>query len=231
MNKSIEAVLMNTDLNQRKTLNDIVYEGFFKTIVKGGIPAGERINEKEYSDQMHISRTPIRYAMKLLERDGLVEYIPKMGMVVKKITTEDACEIFAIRSALEVLATTTAMNNMSETDFDELDELLTQTEALSASGNLEELPEVFEKFHEFIYQKSNMKRLNDLTSRMKEYLIRFRSVSLSRDSRRDLAISDHRRIYYAMRKKDETLLREVIQQHLKDALAFTLTIMEKESQL
>jgi len=228
MNKSIEAVLANTDLTQHKTLNDIVYEAFFKTIVGGSIPAGERINEKEYSEKMHISRTPIRYAMKLLEHDGLVEYVPKFGMVVKQITCDDALEIFAIRKSLDTLATITAMKKMSEADFDELDQLLALTEKASAEGDSDRVTELFHTFHKFISDKSGMIRLKEITTRMQEYLVRFRCVSLRDGVRCEIAIGEHRQMYEAMRNKDEDKLREIIDSHLDGALQFTLQTMKRE---
>jgi len=228
MNKSIEAVLANTDLNQHKTLNDIVYEAFFKTIVAGSIPAGERINEKEYSEKMHISRTPIRYAMKLLENDGLVEYVPKFGMVVKQITRDDALEIFAIRKSLDTLATITAMKKMSAVDFDELDQLLALTEEASAAGDSDRVTELFHRFHKLISDKSGMIRLKEITTRMQEYLVRFRCVSLRDGVRCGIAIGEHRQMYEAMRNGDEDKLREIIDSHLDGALQFTLRTMEQE---
>ena len=63
-----------------------MYEAFRKTIILGQIPAGSRINEKEFSDTLNISRTPIRYALRQLVEEQLVEHVPKIGIVVKGIS-------------------------------------------------------------------------------------------------------------------------------------------------
>ena len=228
MDKWVAEVLSNMDLSQSKTLNDIVYEAFFKTIVQGNMPTGERINEKEYAEVMNVSRTPIRYAMKMLESDGLVEYVPRLGVVVKQITKDDAVEIFRIRQALDLLATVTAMNKMSEAEFCELDELLTLTENVNDAGDVLRISELFKEFHDFIYDKCGMIRLKEITVRMKEYLTRFRALSLNDLDRREIAIQQHREMYVAMRGKDEEALREVIENHLNESVQFIVKTIEEE---
>lgn len=66
MSSIIDAVKKNLDFSQNKTLKILLYEAFRKTIILGEIPAGTRINEKEFSEILNISRTPIRYALKQL---------------------------------------------------------------------------------------------------------------------------------------------------------------------
>lgn len=109
MNAMIENVRQNLDFSQNKTLKVLVYEAFRKTIILGQIPAGSRINEKEFSDTLNISRTPIRYALRQLVDEQLVEHVPKIRIVVKGISKKDAYEIFDIRKSLDTLATIKAM--------------------------------------------------------------------------------------------------------------------------
>lgn len=59
--------------------------------------------ETEYAEKMHISRTPFREALRKLERDGLVEYMMRRGVVVRAFTVADVEEIYTIRNALEML--------------------------------------------------------------------------------------------------------------------------------
>ena len=72
--------LKNLDLTQNKTLNVLIYGSVSKTIILGDIPAGTRINEKVFAEELNISRTPIRLAMKQLVNEKLVEHIPKAGI-------------------------------------------------------------------------------------------------------------------------------------------------------
>ena len=93
MHEYLSRLVQIINLSQNRPLNDMVYEGLRKAIIQGVIPVGERLNEKVLSDYMNISRTPIRNAIKQLTEEDLVEYIPKYGVVVKRVTIEDAEEI------------------------------------------------------------------------------------------------------------------------------------------
>lgn len=84
MDDYIKEMIKTTDSNQYLPLNEIVYNGLRKAIIDDKVPIGVRINEKEYADRMNISRTPVREALKRLEAEDLVEYIPRFGVIVKK---------------------------------------------------------------------------------------------------------------------------------------------------
>src|SRR3712207_6221944 len=126
MNPIIEAVKANLDLSKNIPLKQAFYEALRKTIILSQIPAGSRINEKEFSTELNISRTPIRHAISLLIEEKLVEHTPKKGIVAKGISAKDAVEIFDIRKALDTLATTKAMYKMTEADFEEMRAVLTE---------------------------------------------------------------------------------------------------------
>ena len=67
---------------ESRPIREIAYEVLKHAIITGEIPAGERIVETEYADRLHISRTPLREALRKLERDGLVEYVQRRGVIV-----------------------------------------------------------------------------------------------------------------------------------------------------
>ncbi|MBR0226986.1 MAG: GntR family transcriptional regulator, partial [Clostridia bacterium] len=82
---------------ESRPIRDIAYEQLKHAIITGQISAGSRIVETVYAEQLHISRTPLREALRRLERDGLVEYVLHRGVVVRAFTIEDIDEIFTIR--------------------------------------------------------------------------------------------------------------------------------------
>ena len=154
MSTIIKAVSKNLDLSQNKPLKDLIYEAFRKTVILGEIPAGERINEKEFSENMNISRTPIRYALKKLTEEDLVKHVPGVGVVVKGISIKDAYEIYDIRKALDTLATTTAMKLMTAEDFKVMRLHLEYCEMLNQEDKVDELQQKFFEFNDFIYEKA-----------------------------------------------------------------------------
>lgn len=225
MNPHIQALQQNLDLSQNKTLKELVYEAFRKTIILGEIPAGSRINEKEFSDVLNISRTPIRYAMTQLVKEQLVEHVPRVGIVVKGISIRDAYEIYDIRKALDTMATIKAMQNMTETEFDELKALLEYGDKLNSEDKVEEVLQNFSDFNAFIYEKSQMKRLRSIVLNLQAYLVYFRDVAIRSSERRHEALREHWLIYRGMRTNDVEQITMITQEHLERSLNFIVTEM------
>ena len=226
MSMIVDAVKKNLNLAGSQPLKVLVYEALRKTILLGEIPAGERINEKEFAELVNISRTPVRYAIKLLTEEQLVNHIPGSGVVVKGISIQDAYEIFAIRKALDTLAATTAMKLMSQTDFENMKSLLQKAEELNQEGKVDELLQNFTAFNAFIYDKSKMLRLKLIVTKLQDYLIYFRDISIRSKERRDLALAEHWLIYEGMKTQDEKKIHMITHEHLERSLRFIVKEME-----
>ncbi|MEI5992908.1 GntR family transcriptional regulator [Candidatus Enterococcus mansonii] len=222
-----EAVGKNLDLSLNEPLKELVYKAFRKTIILGEIPAGQRINEKEFSERMNISRTPIRYALQKLVEEGLVDHVQGVGIIVKGISVNDAYEIYAIRKSLDVLATITAMKEMTAIDFEELKILLDETEQLNEQNEIDQVLQKFSDFNEFIYEKSKMLRLKSIVMKLREYLVYFRDISIRSKERRDKALHEHWLIYTCMLNQEEEQLSALITEHLDYSQTFIIKEMEK----
>jgi DNA-binding GntR family transcriptional regulator len=210
----IDEFVKATKFNQNKPIREIVYESLRKTIISGVIPVGERIVEKEYAERLNISRTPVREALRRLEMEELVEYLPRVGVVVKNITTEDVIEVYKIRHSLEVLAAVNAMENITTEEIKEIEELLDLTEQKNMENDIEEVIKLFGEFNSLIYKASRMKRLAGMIERLNEYLQRFRNISISEDIRREKALKEHRDILKAIVDRDRESIDEIIKKHL-----------------
>ncbi|MGX7243656.1 GntR family transcriptional regulator [Enterococcus quebecensis] len=222
-----EAVGKNLDLSVNEPLKELVYDAFRKTIILGEIPAGQRINEKEFSEVMNISRTPIRYALQKLVAEDLVDHVPGVGIIVKGISINDAHEIYAIRKSLDVLATITAMKVMTNKDFEELKKLLEETEQLNEQNEIDQVLKKFSDFNDLIYEKSKMLRLKSIVMKLREYLVYFRDISIRSKNRRDKALNEHWQIYNCMKNQEEAQLGLLIEEHLDYSQTFIIKEMEK----
>jgi len=227
MSNIVEAVKKNLDLTQNKTLNVLIYEAFRKTIILGDIPAGTRINEKVFAEELNISRTPIRLAMKQLVNEKLVEHIPKAGIVVKGIRIKDAYEIYDIRKSLDTLATIKAMNQMTEADFQELQTLLEQGEQYNEADEIELVLKNFSDFNAFIYEKSQMPRLKSIVLELQAYLVYFRDIAIRSTKPRDKALEEHWLIFRGMKTKNVEQITLITHEHLDRSLQFILAEMER----
>lgn len=222
-----DIIAPNLDFNSTKSLKTTIYIALKKTILNGDIPVGTRINESMLSNRFNISRTPLRGALQRLRDEKLLEYIPDSGMIVKGITIRDAYEIFTIRKSLDRLATITAMYEMSETDFKELELIIYLMQQQDEKGG--NLASLFTEFNEFIYEKSHLFRLRDTIINIQNYLSYFRELSVHSKDRRKGAIEDHTKIYYYMKMKNEKQIESLLDAHLDSALNSILNEMDKKS--
>ncbi|HAP4699081.1 TPA: GntR family transcriptional regulator [Enterococcus faecalis] len=227
MNPTVEAVKRNLDLTSSKPLKICTYEAFKKTIILMDIPAGERINEKEFSEQLNISRTPIRFALQELVKEQLVEHIPMVGIVVKGISMKDAYEIYDIRKSLDTLATIKAMELMTPEDFDELEALLLEGEQYNKNNQVDDLLQNFSDFNSFIYTKSQMLRLKKIVTDLHAYLIYFRDIAIRASERRSIALEEHWLIFRGMKTKNIDQITLLTHEHLNRSLQFILKEMER----
>ena len=227
MNLVVSAVAKNLDLSQNQPIKELVYEAFRKTIILGDIPAGERINEKNFSESMNISRTPIRYALRRLADEELVIRKPGVGVIVKGISIKDAYEIYAIRKELDALATRQAMLIMTDADFKALHQLLLTTNQLNEVNDVDAVLRKFSEFNQMIYDKSQMYRLKSIVTKLQEYLIYFRDIYIKDKSRRDSALQEHWLLYRGMVNQDIDQINLITHEHLDHSLEFIVKEMRE----
>jgi DNA-binding GntR family transcriptional regulator len=230
MTDYMDEFVRNTNFNQSKPIREIVYEGLRKTIISGIVPVGERIVEKEYAERLNISRTPVREAIRRLEEEELVESIQRVGVVVRRISEEDVVEVYKIRHSLEVLATTAAMEHITEEEMNELEALLDLTEKKNKEGDLKEVIRLFGDFNSLIYKASRMKRLASMISKLNDYIRKFRDISITDDKRREKALVEHRKILKAISEKNTVDIDRIIKEHLDISLDIVYSTMKSDEE-
>lgn len=224
MPKVIELI----DLNQNAPLNQIIYEGLRSAIISGVIPMGERINEKQYADALNVSRTPVREALHRIQDEDIVEYIPNCGIVVSTFSIADVEEIYQIRTALDILASTNAMRLLTKEKEEHMELLLQKTEAAQERGDVELVIEMSKEFNNTIYEFAQMPRLESIQNKLRDYIIRFRDISLTSFDRRQRALEEHRLIFRCMKNGNREQMEMVITEHLAHSKAFILLEMSRQ---
>lgn len=108
------------NINEYLPLRDVVFYTLRQAILKGELDPGERLMEMQLAEQLGVSRTPIREAIRKLELEGLVVMIPRRGAIVAKITEKDLRDVLEVRSSLERLSTELACDRIKEETIEEL---------------------------------------------------------------------------------------------------------------
>jgi DNA-binding GntR family transcriptional regulator len=199
------------------SIREKVYEVIRNDILNGRIPPGERLIENRLAEEIHTSRTPVREALHLLEREGLLESIPRVGYRVKQIHWDEVEEICEIRAVNETLAARWAMTRIADQDLRALEENLALSEQEVKSGNPQAFVELDAEFHEILARASGSGRLLELCQLLRRHMLRYRVESLLLAETALQAMKGHRQILGALRKKDPKGIEAAIRDHLEFA--------------
>ena len=222
--------MLNASLStpfEARPIRDIAYENLKRAIVTGELPAGSRIVETTYAVQLHISRTPLREALRKLEQDGLVEYQPHRGVVVRAFTLADVKEIYTIRNALELLTLPAIVENATPEDIAQLREILAQMDPLEQNLDVEQLSPLAREFHTRLTAISGMKRIIAVIQSQDEYIRRFSEVSISHEERRHQAHLEHHQLVNLVEKKDLSGFTTLMKKHIQRSMETCLKALEK----
>lgn len=212
-----------------KPLHGIVLEILREAIVSGLLKPGEKLMEAQLAEEMGISRTPVREAIRKLELEGFVHMIPRKGACVAEYSEKDIIDTFRIRMALEKLAIEMAVENITDAEIDELQKVLDEEAISIDGGQLDLMVDKDVEFHDVIYRVSGNERLMMIMANLREQISRFRFVSLGGQGRGNEVLVEHGRMVEALRKRDLKLALEQTEEHIKNTqMALMTAIREKQ---
>lgn len=209
------SVMRFTPSVESKPIREIAYETLKHAIITGQIPAGSRIVETEYADKLHISRTPLREALRKLERDGLVEYILRRGVVVRAFTIADVEEIYTIRNALEMITLPAIIENATPEDIQSMREKLHQMDVFVSKNDIDGLSPLARSFHDQLTSISGLNRILRVIQSQDEYIRRFSAMSIARETRRKSAHEEHYKLIEYVEQKDLENFTQLMKKHIE----------------
>ena len=200
---------------ESRPIREIAYEVLKHAIITGEIPAGERIVETDYAERLHISRTPLREALRKLERDGLVEYVLRRGVVVRAFTMEDVDEIYTIRNALEMLTLPAIIEKATPADIASLRARLHEMDKMLESGDIENLSLMARAFHSEITRISGLNRILRVIESQDEFINRFSAMAIRQENRRVQAHEEHYKLVEFVEQKDLEHFQKLMNRHIE----------------
>ena len=205
-------------MNQFKTtsLADQVFEKLENDIIQGVYPRGEILTELKLVDQLGVSRTPIRDALRRLEQERLIEDTGKGSRVVG-ITEEDLEDIMNIRQRIEGLAAYYATKNMTPEGLAQLTHIADLQDFYYDKGDAEQLRQVDEQFHDLICYLSKRTVIMDTLIPLHRKTRRYRRISMEDWSRTVNTRKEHKAIFDAMASGDADLAESLMAKHIENA--------------
>ena len=191
-------------------LRDVVFRTLRQAILRGELKPGERLMEIRLANQLGVSRTPIREAIRMLELDGLVIMVPRKGAQVAQITEKDLNDVLEVRLGLEELAVKLACQKLYQASRS-FEQMLETTE----TDDLQKLAQADVAFHDVIYQATNNERLIQLLNNLREQMYRYRIEYLKDVKSRRSLVEEHDALYEHMKNRDLAGAQKMIREHIE----------------
>lgn len=199
-------------------LSQKAYSSLKKKIINNIIKPGTKLSEATIANQMGISRTPVREALKELVHNGFATMNPNMGIVVNNFSIEDFIEVMQLRGALEGLAARIAAAIISKEEIKELENCINKMKICCDENNILKYSEVDRKFHEIILNACKNKRLTRFHKILKEQIHGYRIKFLNMPGGFKYSFNSHQQILEAFKKNNLEEAESLSQLHIKDAL-------------
>jgi DNA-binding GntR family transcriptional regulator len=189
-------------------------------IITGELFPGQQIKEEEIASRLEISRPPIREAFKILETEGLITKKPRCGVFVSEIREKDIWEIYTLKVALYGLATSLAIDNITEEGIGRLENVIQLMGKCveKEPPDLIEYQDLNETFHLMMTGIAGHGRLKRITATLNNQIKRFSYKSLGEKEHLLSSYQNHKRILGAIRNRDKELAEKITREHILNGM-------------
>ena len=219
--------LLPVKLDSYKPLREVVYETLREAIRTGALRPGERLMEIQLAEELGVSRTPVREAIRKLELERFVVMLPRRGTYVANLSLKDINEVFEIRAALDGLAAGLAAERITEEELELMERLLVEIAEHIDQRDNQKIVEADEAFHDILYRASRNERLVGIIYNLREQFTRFRSVSINYPGRLQNTLEEHRQLVEAIAQRNAETAQQKAREHIENAEQTLLLEMDQ----
>ena len=198
------------------SLADRVFERLEHDIIAGIYPKGEILTELRLVEELGVSRTPIREALRRLAQERLINETPK-GSVVVGITRRDLEDILMMRVRIEGLVAYYAAQNRTQEQLDEMLHIVDLQQYYVSRGDTAHVVEMDTRFHDMIFAMSGHQMLTDALKPMLRKIMKFRRESMDILSRAERSAKEHRDLYEAIAAGERDKAESLLTHHVDNA--------------
>lgn len=197
-----------------RTSAGFVVDTLRRAIVSGAIPGGQAIRQEDLAARFGVSRMPVREALRRLEAEGLVDFVPHKGAVAASLSAEDAEEIAAMRVAAETLALRRSLPRLAAADLDRAAAVLDEMEA---ETDIARFGELNRRFHLTLYGAAPGKRLLQHVQSLHDAADRYLRVAVTGLDYESRSAEEHRALLAACRASDADRASALLAAHIESA--------------
>ena len=192
-------------MKERKSISiaDQIFEQLERDILSGKYPRGELLTELRLSEELGVSRTPIREAIRRLEQENILEEAGR-GVTVVGISKQDMLDMYEIRIRIEGLAAEWAAARIGDEELNQIRETLELQRYYTEKGgsHSDQIKNLDSHFHELVYRSCGSRALMDTLLGLHKKMTKFRMASVSKHSRALQSVEEHEAILAALSAHD-----------------------------
>jgi phosphonate utilization transcriptional regulator len=204
-------------LIQANSLSSLVHRELTRRILSGALAAGEKLNEADIATRLGVSRGPVREAFRALEESGLVRFEKNRGVFVRRISLEEADEIFELRALLDGFAGRRAAKNATARDVSDLEAIVDRMALAAARGEADEYFALNLEFHDRIVALAGNAKLAQLYRRLVNELHLYRRASLAQAGTLPVSVAEHRAIVESIAARRSAQAARLLHEHVLES--------------
>ena len=179
----------------------------------------QRLDERQLSAALGVSRTPIREALVRLEQEGLVRNVPRKGAFVVRKSKRQVVEMIVVWAALESMAARLVTENATDAEIASLRQMFATFENDQVEAKIDEYSETNIRFHQALLKMSGSDLIAHMTESLFIHMGAIRMRTIAEDNRASRSIIDHMNIIEALEARDTELAERLARQHTLDLAA------------
>ena len=198
------------------SLRTLAYDAIKKAITEMDMYGQEseiRLDERQLSHDLGVSRTPIREALTVLEQEGFVRSVPRRGIFVVRKSKREIIDMIIVWAALESMAARLAASRASDRDLAELREMFHDFEAEAPAEHMNEYSNANIRFHQTIIRLCGCAMIGEVTENLFIHIRGIRAVSVRQENRSERSLQEHRAIIAALAARDADLAERLVREH------------------
>jgi DNA-binding GntR family transcriptional regulator len=198
-----------------QSLRDLAYEAIKFRIITCAFKPGEYINEAQVCSVLGLGRTPVHQALDRLMLEGMVQFIPRKGVIVKPVSLDEVMQIIEARFIVEPQGVRLAAARADENDIAGLADILNRAQQWTAVRNVQQMMLLDREFHQVLVRATRNDVFADILNKLHERSLRFWFISLTDIGHHGVVQEEHQAILQAIRDRDLDAAEQAMRRHIE----------------